>query len=277
VLLDQHPYLRGRANAEARRRAAEREVRSLPRWSRPAIGWLAERSRRAAALREAGKSTLVSMLQLTRKMASELGRRMVLSGALDRADDIFHLSTWDIAAWAAGEWDGRRARALVADRAARHRTWLALEPPDVIVLDAEGRPAELPPVMASAVSARPAVGGPAERHLTGDRDGRVLVGSGVSAGSARGTARVIRHPDEGARLNPGDVLVAPSTDPGWTPLFLRASAVVMEVGGYLSHGAIVAREYGLPAVANVPGALTLIQDGQTLEVDGDAGTVVVAS
>ena len=65
----------------------------------------------------------------------------------------------------------------------------------------------------------------------------------------------------------------PSTDPAWTPLFLRASAVVMEVGGYLSHGAIVAREYGLPAVVNVPHALTAVEDGQVLTVDGDTGEV----
>ena len=86
---------------------------------------------------------------------------------------------------------------------------------------------------------------------------------------------MIRHPRESDRLQPGDVLVAPSTDPGWTPLFLRASAVVMEVGGYLSHGAIVAREYGLPAVVNVREALAAIPDGETVEVNGDAGEVIV--
>jgi pyruvate,water dikinase len=67
--------------------------------------------------------------------------------------------------------------------------------------------------------------------------------------------------------------VAPSTDPGWTPLFVRASAVVMETGGYLSHGAIVAREYGLPAVANIPHIPSRIKDGETLTVDGDSATV----
>jgi pyruvate,water dikinase len=86
-------------------------------------------------------------------------------------------------------------------------------------------------------------------------------------------ARTIRHPHEGTRLAPGEILVAPSTDPGWTPLFVRASAVVMETGGYLSHGAIVAREYGLPAVVNIPDILSHIKDGETLMVDGDAATV----
>lgn len=70
-----------------------------------------------------------------------------------------------------------------------------------------------------------------------------------------------------------DVLVAPSTDPGWTPLFLRASAIVMETGGYLSHGAVVAREFGIPAVVNVRDAMIQIRDGNRLQVDGDKGVV----
>jgi pyruvate,water dikinase len=84
---------------------------------------------------------------------------------------------------------------------------------------------------------------------------------------------LIRHPGENRRLQPGDVLIAPSTDPGWTPLFLRAKALVMEVGGYLSHGAIVAREYGIPAVVNVPGVMKTLHDGESLTIDGDEGKV----
>jgi phosphoenolpyruvate synthase/pyruvate phosphate dikinase len=95
----------------------------------------------------------------------------------------------------------------------------------------------------------------------------------VAAGSASGSARLIRHPRENSRLETGDVLVAPSTDPGWTPMFLRAKAVVMEVGGYLSHGAIVAREYGIPAVVNVPGVMKTLKDGEPLTVDDDEGKV----
>jgi pyruvate,water dikinase len=104
-------------------------------------------------------------------------------------------------------------------------------------------------------------------------DGQVWHGIGVSSGQATAVARVIRHPEEGLRLGHGEILLAPSTDPGWTPLFLRASAVVMETGGYLSHGAIVAREYGLPAVVNLPGIFDHIKDGDRLTVDGDAATV----
>lgn len=104
-------------------------------------------------------------------------------------------------------------------------------------------------------------------------DGEVWRSLGVTSGRATAVARSIRHPCEGTRLGVGDILVAPSTDPGWTPLFIRASAVVMETGGYLSHGAIVAREYGLPAVVNIPDIPSHIGDGETLTVDGDAATV----
>lgn len=106
--------------------------------------------------------------------------------------------------------------------------------------------------------------------------GNFLTGMPVAAGSASGTARLIHHPDEGSRLQPGDVMVAPSTDPGWTPLFLKASAVIMETGGFLSHGAIVAREYGIPAVVNIPGVMRAIPEGRQVEVDGDEGRVVRA-
>jgi pyruvate,water dikinase len=79
--------------------------------------------------------------------------------------------------------------------------------------------------------------------------------------------------DQGGRLRRGDILVAPSTDASWTPLMLVAGGLVLEEGGPLSHGAIVAREFGLPAVLNVPGVTTAVRDGETVEVDGYAGVV----
>jgi pyruvate,water dikinase len=103
--------------------------------------------------------------------------------------------------------------------------------------------------------------------------GNELIGLGVAAGRASGTVKLIFHPDNGEKLQVGDVLVAPSTDPGWTPLFLRASAIVMETGGFLSHGAIVAREYGIPAVINIPGIMRMVKDSQLITVDGDEGKV----
>jgi pyruvate,water dikinase len=103
-----------------------------------------------------------------------------------------------------------------------------------------------------------------------------LVGSPASAGIATAPARVILDP-VGAHLEPGEILVAPSTDPGWTPLFLTAGGLVMEMGGPNSHGAVVAREYGIPAVVGVPDATSRLRTGQEITVDGGAGTVVPGS
>jgi len=89
-------------------------------------------------------------------------------------------------------------------------------------------------------------------------------------------ARVVLDPNA-AHLEPGEILVAPSTDPGWTPLFLKASGLVMEVGGAMAHGAIVAREYGLPAVVGVAGATERIATGSRVTLDGTTGAVVIES
>jgi pyruvate,water dikinase len=112
----------------------------------------------------------------------------------------------------------------------------------------------------------------AEAALVSVTDG--LRGSPASPGVVTGIARVIRSP-HGARLEPGEILVAPSTDPGWTPLFLTAGALVMEMGGMMSHGAVVAREYGIPAVVGVAAATERISTGQRVTVDGSAGTVAL--
>lgn len=101
----------------------------------------------------------------------------------------------------------------------------------------------------------------------------VLRGMGVCPGVAEGRARVVLDPADPRRLAPDDILVAPITDPAWTPLFLGAAAVVVEVGAQQSHAAIVARELGIPAVVSVKGATRLIPDGVWLRVDANAGEV----
>jgi phosphoenolpyruvate synthase/pyruvate phosphate dikinase len=100
----------------------------------------------------------------------------------------------------------------------------------------------------------------------------VLRGTPASVGVVTAPARVVLDP-QGARLEPGEVLVAPSTDPGWTPLFFTAGGLVREMGGPMSHGAVVAREYGIPAVVGVPDATGRLATGQLITVDGAAGTV----
>ncbi|MBI2877047.1 MAG: pyruvate, phosphate dikinase [Candidatus Tectomicrobia bacterium] len=236
--------------AEEKRRAAEAELDSLGRLPRSNLHAITRRAREAARLREMAKSVMVKLGGVSRLLALEIGRRLVREGRLEAPEEIFYISRADLEALLSGTWDGRGIQALVADRQARREALRGLNPPDVM-LDDTPQPC----------AAAPAAHSP------------LLTGIGVASGQASGRARLIHHPAEGHRLEPGEVLVAPSTDPAWTPLFLRASALVMEVGGYLSHGAIVAREYGIPAVVNIPGVLGAVVDGQLLTVDGDAGKV----
>ncbi len=105
--------------------------------------------------------------------------------------------------------------------------------------------------------------------------GAVLQGVPGCAGTARGRARVVLDPADPAGMEPGDILVAPLTDPAWTPLFLPAAAVVVNVGALMSHAVIVSRELGIPCVVAVDGATDRIVDGAMIEVDGTAGTVTV--
>ena len=102
----------------------------------------------------------------------------------------------------------------------------------------------------------------------------MLKGLCVSAGSVEGEVVVLRDPSEFARMKPGAILVAPATDPGWTPLFTLASGLIVEVGGMLSHASTVAREYGLPALANVPHATTILKDGDRVRLDATNGVVL---
>ena len=99
-----------------------------------------------------------------------------------------------------------------------------------------------------------------------------LVGEPISTGTVRGKIKVLHSPDEKPVL-PGEILVARATDPGWTPLFINASGVILEVGGMLQHGALVAREYGKPCVAGIDRATSILSDGQVVEVDGASGIV----
>ncbi len=99
-----------------------------------------------------------------------------------------------------------------------------------------------------------------------------MVGKPAAAGQATGRARVVRDP-VGAHLEPGEILVAPTTDPGWTPLFMTAGGVVVETGSTVAHGPTVAREYGIPCVICVPGVTEKVPDGAVITIDGSAGVV----
>jgi pyruvate,water dikinase len=191
---------------------------------------------------------------MPRRLIFATGRRLVRKGALSEPALVFFLRTAEVV-------DALRASTPVQETCDRRQKdlarWRKVKPPDYI-----GAP---PGEQAAAAMAGPSV-------PESDRPGE-LRGMGVSAGVARGPARVLTHVSQAGRLRPGDVLVVPVTSPPWTPLFAVASAIVTEVGGALSHTAVVAREYSLPAVVSVKGATKQVRDGQLLEVDGAAGIV----
>ena len=131
----------------------------------------------------------------------------------------------------------------------------------------DGRRRQVPRVLVSA-------GRACYEGLGSDDGDDVITGSPVSPGVAEGTVHVIFDPRQ-SRLAPGEILVCPGTDPAWTPLFMAAAGLVTEVGGMMTHGSVVAREYGIPAVVGVHQATTRLKDGQRVRIDGTAGKIVV--
>jgi phosphohistidine swiveling domain-containing protein len=217
------------------------------------LRFLLDRFRRLGGLRERPKFDMVRAIALGRRTLRRTGAALASDGVLDHADDVFFLDTADLRAMLSGA--DRNLRSLAAANRHEYQRELGRRTvPRLLVSDGE------------------AVYGPAPDTTAGG--GGVLVGTAVSPGLHEGVVRVLDSP-VGADLRPGEILVAASTDPGWTPLFLLAGALVMEVGGVVSHGAVVAREYGIPAVADIAGATTRLRSGQRIRVDGGSGTVML--
>jgi pyruvate,water dikinase len=245
--------------AVAARRALEDEFRGrLPAAKQRSFDYLLERAQTFVRMRETTKTTLIRALRPGRPLLLEVARWLVDEGAFATTEDLYYLLYHEVEQLLTGGLDRSGIPALVARRREQHETLQAYRLPDNF--------AGLPDV-------RPIGSGEED----GAGAGQVLTGLGVSGGVATGTARVIMDLDDAdtTPFRPGDVLVAPLTDAPWTPLFLTASAVVVETGGLLSHAATVAREFGIPAVAMVHNATRAIKDGQVLTVDGHAGTVRV--
>jgi rifampicin phosphotransferase len=191
----------------------------------------------------------VQLIDVGRLMALRAAHFLVQDGLLETPEAVFFLAGEEMIAALRGALSAAAVRHLITQRHLVRQRDAMRQPPDLFVGERPVYAAELTP------------------------QGPVLSGLPSSPGRVTGVARVLRSPQEGTRLQAGDILVAPSTDPGWTPLFLLAAGLVMETGGYLSHGAIVAREYGIPAVLNVPLATQRIVDGSTILLDGAQGVV----
>ncbi len=239
---------------EATDAAWQRIRRDVPFMARGMIKRLVRNATMECNHREAARSAFTAYVDVARRCVLALGRRLTGPGGLAQPDDLFNLSLAEICATAEGRLPVACAARRAAERQQQLQAWAAEPEPDVIQLHAD--------------ATAPAIHQPrADVH-----DGQ-WAGMPVGTGVAQGTAFVAYAPGEGTAMQAGEVLVAPSTDPAWTPLFLKAGALVMETGGFLSHGAIVAREFGIPAVVNLPGILSRFETGEPVEVDGNRGVV----
>lgn len=205
------------------------------------------------AFREDSHFYATKVIPPLRRAYRELGRRLVAAGVIDDVQDVYHLRFEELASMT--DDDG----ALPASLRQRYR-------PLVLARAAKRRELEGIPLL-----------DPALLFQHARRSGGALVsGTAASRGRAEGPVRIIRGPDEFGRLRSGDILVCPYTNPSWTPLFQRAAAVVVDMGGLGSHAAIVAREYGIPAVMGTGTGTSVLADGQRVVVDGSAGAVLPA-
>jgi phosphohistidine swiveling domain-containing protein len=199
-----------------------------------------------------------------RKVFMELGRRFAEAGVIEEPGDVFHL-TLDEIRETGEQLPNLDRRDLVARRKVEMERFGRIQPPPALGTPPPGPPPDNPVNRAIGKF----FGGPPQPP----GEAGVLRGNPGSPGVVRGRARVLRSLPEGDGLEEGDVLVAETTAPPWTPLFATVAAVVTDTGGILSHCAVVAREYRIPAVVGAAMATATIRDGQPIEVDGDKGVV----
>ncbi|GAA3140002.1 hypothetical protein GCM10020001_073300 [Nonomuraea salmonea] len=213
--------------------------------------WLARRvaaARAGMVFREDSHFSFMMPAPVMRRALVEMGRRLAQARLLDRPEDVFHLRLEELESLR-GTDDPAAARLRdVARRRAAKREELS----GVRLID------------------------PAAVHPVTDPGPALLTGAAAGGGTATGPVKVIASVAEFGRLEPGDVLVCPYTNPSWTPLFQRAAAVVVDTGGAASHAAIVAREYGIPAVMGTGRGTSVLEDGLQVTVNGDTGTVTAA-
>jgi pyruvate,water dikinase len=247
-------FQRGReAASDAVERLAAR-VRAQPG------GWLKERVVRGAArrirllmgARESPKFFAVRTMGIARQALLDVGQEFAAAGTIQRADDMIFLRLNELDALAREE--PRDWKHLIAERRQMY--------------ERELRRKQVPRLLVSD-------GRAFYEGIGSDTDsGDVISGSPVSPGVVEGLVHVILDPRQ-AQLAPGEILVCPGTDPAWTPLFMAAGGLITEVGGMMTHGSVVAREYGIPAVVGVHQATTRLRDGQRIRLDGTTGKILL--
>ncbi|MES0360870.1 MAG: PEP/pyruvate-binding domain-containing protein, partial [Anaerolineales bacterium] len=258
-----NPYQRQQSYTSKREQAegmARGRLKGIKRWAfEKSLNW----AQSQAPLREDGIAEVGLGYPVLRQLLHEIGSRIAAAGAIDQADDIYWLEQSEVESI---------INALENNQALNDTTEIVQERKDL--WQARKRvspPPQLPP-------GKKFLGIDMEGVLTGAEgkvEGNVIKGVPASPGQVTATARVLHGPDDFDQLQPGDILVASITTPAWTPLFAMASAVVTDIGGPLSHGSIVAREYGIPAILGTGFATKLVHSGQKIAVDGAAGTVTL--
>ncbi|HSB02498.1 MAG TPA: PEP/pyruvate-binding domain-containing protein [Anaerolineales bacterium] len=223
-------------------------------------GWLKEKLVRGAArrirllmgARESPKFFIIRAMGIARKALLEAGEEFAQAGVISQANDLGFLKLDELESLARNEI----------------RDWKSLITERRVIYERELRRRQVPRILVSD-------GRAFYEGLGSETDtGNVITGSPVSPGVAEGVVHVIFDP-RGAQLAPGEILVCPGTDPAWTPLFMAAGGLITEVGGMMTHGSVVAREYGIPAVVGVHQATTRLKDGQRVRVDGTTGQIIV--
>jgi rifampicin phosphotransferase len=245
-------FEQGRQQARTKEQELLGRLRALPDGERKAeeAKLMIDRVRTFIGYREYPKYGMVSRYFVYKQALLQEAERLVQARVLREQEDIFYLAFHEFREVArTNQVDDQ----LISRRKDAFRSYQALTPPRVLTSDGE--------VIAGA-------------YRRDDLPAGALVGLPVSAGTIEGRARVILHMEE-ARLEPGEILVTAYTDPSWAPLFLAIKGLVTEVGGLMTHGAVIAREYGLPAVVGVEHATGLIRDGQRIRVHGTDGYVEI--
>ncbi len=215
--------------------------------------FLGSRVRELMGTREAPKFFVVRLFARVRWAMLEIGAELVQSGKLARPDDLFYLKFNEMQALAAempGQPGSNWQKIILARREAFEREGLRRQIPRLLLSD----------------------GRAFYDGMAGSGQDGQLTGSPVSPGVVEGRVRVVLDPRK-AGLLPGEILVCPGTDPSWTPLFLTAAGLIMEVGGMMTHGAVVAREYGIPAAVGVDRATLRLQTGQLVRLNGSSGVI----
>ncbi|MBN1886552.1 MAG: hypothetical protein JW850_01125 [Thermoflexales bacterium] len=254
-----NPHARQRATAERREQAAQATLDRLKGLRLRLFRKFLAPAQRYAPLREDGLADVGLGYPLLRQMLGELGRRFTAGGMIETPGDIFWLKQDEVEQTAARLDSGEALDGLSGIVSQRKAAWRAARRVS-------------PPVMLPQMKFLGIDLGALKARRKRQR-GNSLRGVATSPGCVTAPARVLTGPEDFGQMKPGEVLVASITTPAWTPLFAMASAVVTDVGGPLSHGSIVAREYGIPAVLGTGVATTRIHSGQIITVDGSAGVV----